>query len=55
MELKNRGYEVFIGKIADSEIDFIVTKVNEKKYIQATDKLFSNTDEEGIKIINLID
>ena len=85
MELRNRGYEVSIGKISDNEIDFIATKVNEKKYIQVTesltdgkvrlrelaplkaikdnyekiilttDTLFSNTDEDGIKIINLID
>lgn len=85
MELKNRGYEVSIGKVGEKEVDFIATKSDEKIYVQVTetlmdettrtrelsplkaindnypkiilttDTLFSNTDEDGIKIINLID
>ena len=85
MELKNRGYRVYIGKIDEKEIDFIATKQNEKLYIQVTetmsdektrqrelaplkaikdnyekivlttDTLFTNTDDDGIKILNLID
>lgn len=85
MELKNRGYEVSIGKFGEKEVDFIATKSDEKIYVQVTetmmdettrtrelsplkaindnypkiilttDTLFSNTDEDGIKIINLID
>ncbi len=39
MELRNRGYEISIGKISDNEIDFIATKVNEKKYIQVVESM----------------
>jgi predicted AAA+ superfamily ATPase len=32
--LKQRNYDIHIGRIADSEIDFIATNVNSKIYIQ---------------------
>lgn len=35
-ELLERGYDVYIGKTKDGEIDFIATKTGEKKYIQVT-------------------
>lgn len=34
LELKKRGFDVFIGKISDLEIDFIATKNGEKTCIQ---------------------
>ena len=85
LELKNRGYDVSIGKINNKEVDFIATSVKDKKYIQVTetllseetrlrefaplksiqdnyekiilttDTLFTDTDEEGIKVLNIID
>ena len=35
-EILRRGYQVFIGKWYDSEIDFIAIKQDEKKYFQVT-------------------
>lgn len=35
-ELLQRGYDVYIGKTKDGEIDFIATKTEEKLYVQVT-------------------
>ena len=35
-ELLERGYDVYIGKTKEGEIDFIATKTNEKLYFQVT-------------------
>ena len=45
-ELINKGYEVYIGKTAKGEIDFIATKNKDIKYIQACYEL---TSEETIE------
>lgn len=39
MELKNRGYAVYIGKVGCREVDFIAVKSNEKIYIQVTESM----------------
>ena len=36
LELKRRGYQVYIGKIDNKEIDFIAEKENRKIYLQVT-------------------
>jgi hypothetical protein len=41
LELIRRHYRVFIGKIGDTEIDFLAEKPNEKIYIQVTESLVS--------------
>lgn len=41
LELKRRGYQVYIGKLDKQEIDFIAQKQNEKIYIQVAYKLES--------------
>ena len=38
-ELLRRGYDVAIGKIDNREVDFIATKVDDKKYIQVTEAM----------------
>ena len=40
-ELLRRGYDVAIGKLGDSEIDFIASNVNEKIYFQVTESMNS--------------
>lgn len=40
-ELLRRGYDVSIGKIDNSEVDFIATKPDEKIYIQVTESMSS--------------
>ena len=36
MKLLERGYDVYIGKIKDGEIDFIATNTEEKMYFQVS-------------------
>lgn len=38
-ELLRRGYDIAIGKIDNQEVDFIITKADEKKYIQVTESM----------------
>ena len=39
LELKRRGYDVYIGKIKDKEIDFVATKQNENIYVKVTQEI----------------
>ena len=41
LELKRRGYDVYIGKMNDKEIDFVATKQNDKIYVQVTQEIKS--------------
>ena len=41
LELKRRGYDVYIGKMNDKEIDFVATKQNDKVYVQVTQEIKS--------------
>ena len=46
LEMKRRGYEVYIGKNASREIDFIGVRRDEKIYIQVCVQLPENSDRE---------
>ena len=43
LELLRRDYHVYIGKVGDTEIDFIAEKPSEKLYVQVTESI--NTSE----------
>lgn len=42
LELLRRGYDVAIGKIDNTEIDFIATNTNDKLYVQVTESMISD-------------
>lgn len=47
LELKRRGYDVYIGKMNDKEIDFVATKQNDKIYVQVTQEIKSEKTQKG--------
>ncbi|WP_418969597.1 ATP-binding protein [Alloscardovia omnicolens] len=55
LELIRREYRVYIGKVADTEIDFIAEKPNEKLYIQVTESMQSSqTRERELRPLRMI-
>ena len=54
-ELKRRGYDVFIGKNADKEIDFVAIDRDKKLYIQVCRELPKESDREFANLIEIKD
>jgi predicted AAA+ superfamily ATPase len=46
IELLRRGYDVYIGQLADGEIDFVATKQENKLYIQISEQILSDKTEQ---------
>ena len=54
-ELKRRGYDVYIGKNANKEIDFVATKRDDKLYIQVCRELPKESDREITNLMEIKD
>ena len=54
-ELKRRGYDVYIGKNLDKEIDFVAMKRDEKIYVQVCRELPKESDREIANLMEIKD
>ena len=55
LELIRRDYRVYIGKVGETEVDFIAEKPNEKLYFQVTETMLSpETRERELRPLRLI-
>ena len=55
LELKRRGYDVYIGKIGTKEIDFVGIKRDEKIYVQVCVELPYNSNRETDNLMDIKD
>ena len=55
LELLRRDYRVYIGKVGDTEVDFVAEKPEDKVYIQVTESmLFPETRERELRPLQMI-
>ena len=45
LELLRRGYDVYVGKLDNTEVDFVATRKEEKLYIQISEKITNDETE----------
>ena len=55
LEMKRRGYEVYIGKNGTKEIDFVGVRRNEKVYIQVCYRLPESSERETANLMEIRD
>ncbi len=55
LELKRRGYDVYIGKNADKEIDFVASIRDERLYVQVCQELPKDSDREIANLLEIKD
>ena len=55
LELKRRGYDVYVGKNATKEIDFVAVRRDEKLYIQVCVRLPENSNREIANLLEIRD
>lgn len=55
LELKRRGYDVFIGKNENKEIDFVAMRRNERIYVQVCVQLPADSDREVGNLMEIRD
>ncbi len=55
LEMKRRGYDVFIGKNAEKEIDFVGIRQSEKVYIQVCRQIPEHSQRETANLIEIKD
>ena len=54
-ELRRRGYDVYIGKNAAKEIDFVATRRDERLYVQVCRRLPEESDREIANLLEIRD
>ena len=55
LELKRRGYDVYIGKNGTKEIDFVADKRGERIYVQVCVRLPEKSDRETGNLMEIAD
>ena len=55
LDLKRRGYDVYIGKNNTKEIDFVATRLNEKIYVQVCRSIPEDNDREIANLLEIRD